>query len=173
MKQFLILGLLLSSTSVFASKLANIDTLSNSALDAAAKSVISLEFVSHSALKKVLVLKANANSPQGMREKTVAQSLHTLCPFFDEGVGLSLVAKNAASAKNTVIEFTESSYLENADKQLATLLAAIKNANKEETVEVYSGAVAGNNTYGNVLGFYDVKNDEVAVFANTNCGRDD
>jgi hypothetical protein len=42
----------------------------------------------------------------------------------------------------------------------------------KDGVEVYNGSASGNNTGGTVLGFYDTINNELAVFANTNCGSD-
>ena len=97
--------------------------------------------------------------------------MHTLCGYFDEGVSLILDSKDDQGTKNAVDTFTDSNNRD-SDKY-SNVLAAVKSANKQLGVEVYSGSAGGNNTFGTVLGFYDVFHNEIAVFASTNCGSDD
>lgn len=171
MKHLLITGLLLASSNVFASKLVNINGFTNGTLESARAQIVKVNAVSHEATKKVLVLKGKGKTAQEVRENAVAQALHTVCPFFDEGVSIGLDSKDDAGAQTAAQTLLEDSSA--GEEDFNTLFNALKTANKQIGVEVYSGQASGNNTVGNVLGIYDVKNNEIAVFANTNCGSDD
>lgn len=172
MKNLLVLGLLLISSNVFASKFADIKTLSNSKLESARIEITALEFTSFADLKKVTVIKAKGATPQLQREATMAQAMHQLCRFFDDGVAVGIETKNEAGSLAAMNTFASFSDLNPGDQEYETLLKAIKTANAEPGVEVYSGDASGNNTAGTVLGFYDTKTNEIAVFTNTNCGSD-
>lgn len=172
MKNLLVLGLLLISSNVFASKFADIKTLSNSKLEAVRKEITALEIVTHTDFKKVTVLKAKGATPQLQREATMAQAMHQLCRFFDDGVAVGIDPKNEAGSLAAMNTFASFSELNPEDTDYETLLKAIKTANAEPGVELYSGDASGNNTAGTVLGFYDTKTNEIAVFASTNCGSD-
>lgn len=170
MKQIIILGLLLTSSNVFASKFADIKEMSNPRLESARQEIESLEFSPFASLKKVTVLKAKGSTPQLQREATVAQAMHGLCRFFDDGVAVGIDTKDEAGSLAAMEVFADQMEHDSSDYQ--KLLKAIKTVNAESGVELYSGDASGNNTYGTVLGFYDTKTNEIAVFANTNCGSD-
>lgn len=173
MKNLLILGMLLTSSNVFASKFADLKSLSNSKLEAARAEMVALQIVTHSDFKKVVVLKAKGTTIQKQREATVAQAIHTLCPYFDDGVAIGVNTKDEQGTLAAVTDFTDSLQITPGDSDYDKLFTVVKTVNSESIIEVYSGSTSGNNTYGTVLGFYDTKNNELAVFANTNCGRDD
>ncbi|MBC7428723.1 MAG: hypothetical protein H7336_08945 [Bacteriovorax sp.] len=169
MKNFLLIGLLVTSSNVFASKLQTIDTLSNATLESVRAAISKIPNVTHETTKKVLVLKGAGKTPQEVRMNTVAQALHTVCPYFDDAVSVGLESRDAKGVNNAVEAFLEESSSESAP----ALTEALTIANKQVGVEIYSGSASGNNTDGTVLGIYDVKNNEIAAFASTNCGSDD
>lgn len=172
MKNLLAIGILISSSNVFASKMVNINSMTNPVLESVSTEIAKSDLVTHSGLKKVLVLKGNGKNEQEVRANAVAQAMHTLCGFFDEGVSVGLDEKSDKGAKDAVDTLTDNSQ-NSEDESYTKLVEAVKKANKQIGVEVYSGSAGGNNTFGNVLGFYDVKNNEIAAFASTNCGSDD
>lgn len=161
------------STNVFASKIVTIKTLTNPTLDSANKNLVGLTLVTHAGMKKVIELKGKGTTPQEIRENAVAQALHTVCGFFDEGVSIGLNTKDEKGTLNAITDLLDNSDLRKEDADYKTLALAVSNINKQVGVELYSGSAGGNNTSGTVLGFYDVKNNEIAVFASTNCGSDD
>lgn len=171
MKQFLFATCLVLSTNAFASKLAPIKSLTNAKLEAASSALIATDIITHSTLKKVLELKGKGSSAQEIRMNTVAQAAHTACPFFDDGVSLSLNSKDAKGSASAMADLLDSSSPSAEEEQVIAKNIAVFTA--EPGVEVYSGSASGNNTAGTVVGIYDTKNNEVAVFANTNCGSDD
>lgn len=167
------MGLVLVSTNAFASKLANVKTLTNPVVESVSNELNSMpDVVTHSSKKKVLVLKASGSTAQKVRENTVAQALHTLCPYFDDGVEATMDIKNIRGSKGSAQTFTDGTTVSEGSASFDAVLNAIHKVNTLADVEVYSGAASGNNTVGNVLAFFDVKNNEIAVFANTNCGSD-
>lgn len=172
MKGLLIAGLLVISSNVFAAKFANIKSLTNPELDKAASSLISTEHVNYSSLKKVISLTGGKNDREN-RKNAVAQALHTVCPYFDDGVGIGLNSKDAKGTKIATEDLTMDSVLTEQDAEYKVIAGAVEKINSFKSVELYSGAASGNNTAGSVLGFYDLDNNEVAVFAATNCGSDD
>ncbi|MBY0415164.1 MAG: hypothetical protein K2Q18_13415 [Bdellovibrionales bacterium] len=172
MKALLTLAVLLSSTAAMSSTFGPLKTFTNLNLEKAQTAIANEEVVTHYSAKKILVLKANGKTPLEIRTKTVAQAMHTLCPFFDDGVSVGVNTKDLAGSKTAVDEFAMDMNVTENSESYDVFFRAIKLANSEETVEVYSGAASGNNTAGSVLGFFDVKNNELAVFASTNCGSD-
>ena len=56
--------------------------------------------------------------------------------------------------------------------KLSAFEEALKPVLNDRTVEVYSGSAGGNNTGGEVMGLYDIRNDQVLFFGFTNCGSD-
>ncbi|MFA6237824.1 MAG: hypothetical protein WC635_10890 [Bacteriovorax sp.] len=173
MKNLFLASLLLMSGNVFASKLANIKTLTNPVLEESSKELAGMDMITHSGSKKVLELKGKGNSAQEIRSGAVAQAMHTLCPFFDDGVAVGINTKDENGTLNAVADLTDSTNTTEGDADYKALVRSIGAANKQNNVEVYSGSASGNNTVGTVLGFYDIKNNEIAVFASTNCGSDD
>lgn len=173
MKGLILAGLMVVSTNVFASKINSIQTLSNAKLNAAASELIALDLVSHSSLKKVTELKGKGKTAQEIRMNTVAQVAHTACPFFDDGVALSLNSKDEKGTLNAVADLIDSSDVNKGDAVYNSLVKNLSVINKESGVELYSGSASGNNTAGTVVGLYDTNTNEVAIFANTNCGSDD
>ena len=173
MKNFLIVGLLLASTNIFASDLVNITSMTNKTLDAAQAQIAKLEVVTHKGLKKVTKLKGKGTTPAEIKLNTVAQAMHTLCGFFDDGVSVALNSKDEKGSLAAVADFSDSTNISKGDADYTTLVNAVSTANKQVGVEIYSGSASGNNTAGTVLGIYDTKNQEMAIFANTNCGSDD
>ena len=172
MKSLILTSFLLLSTNVFASKLIVIKNLTNQKINSARVEFTGNELVTHAALFKVSELKGKGKSVQDIRQNTVAQALHAVCSFFDEGVSIRLNTKNEKGSMNAVTEFTESSNVNTDDANYIKIKEAISSVNKIENLELYSGEASGNNTSGTVLGFYDTLNNEIAVFANTNCGSD-
>ncbi len=171
MKALFIAGLMVISSNVFASKIVPLKNLTNKRLDMAASALVATDIVTHSTYKKVIELKGKGTSAQEIRMNTVAQAAHTACPFFDDGVALSLNKKDATGTASAVADLIDSS---NPSKEEELLIAKnIAVFIGEQDIEVYSGNASGNNTAGTVVGIYDTKNNEVAVFANTNCGSDD
>jgi hypothetical protein len=158
------------SSNIFASQLLNIKNFTNPEMTKAKASISKLSSINYSSAKKVLVLKATGSTLQEKRQKTVAQALHTLCPYFDDGIALGLTPRNQAGLDDIAIIF-ESFMDETSD--LESLKDIAKNAMESTELEVYNGETSGNNTVGAVMGIYDVKNQEILVFASTNCGSDD
>lgn len=173
MKGLILASLMVLSSNVFASKLVSIKSLSNPKLDAAASELIGTDLVSHSALKKVIELKGKGTTAQEIRLNTVAQALHTVCGFFDEGVSLGINSKDEKGTLNAVADLIDSSNIDQGDAAYNQIVRDVSVFTNEAGVEVYSGSASGNNTMGTVLGIYDTKTNEVAVFASTNCGSDD
>jgi hypothetical protein len=164
MKHILFLALLISSANVFASSLVNIKTLTNPALQKAYFLIDSVEVISHSSVKKIV-------AQTGSRADTVTLAMHSLCDSFNDGVSLKLNSKDTAGATKAVNEFTADLHMAGSNDYY-TILEALKNANLDSTSEIYSGTASGKNTTGTVLGIYDTKNNELVVFASTNCGSD-
>lgn len=162
----------LASSSVYASKLTTIKNFTNPDMNTVSSELISMDLITHSGAKKVLELKGKGTSAQEIRQNTVAQALHTLCPFFDDGVSLALNSKDHKGSLQAVNDLIDSTQVSDGDPEYKTLLKSISEVNEKASIEVYSGGASGNNTYGTVLGFYDLKNHEIAVFSNTNCGSD-
>lgn len=172
MKNLIIASLLVMSSNAFASKLVTLKSLSNPGLEATSKTISSLSFSSHSSAKKVLELKGKGTTAQEIRQSAMSQAFHMLCPFFDDGVRIGLNTKNEKGTNNAVADYLELNDTAEIEAEILTLTNAVGEANKLKGVEIYSGATSGNNTVGTVLGFYDVEKNELAVFANTNCGSD-
>jgi hypothetical protein len=171
MKIILITLTFLITSSSFAATFGSIKSMTNKTLEAAREELIGTDFVTHSTLKKVLTLKGSGRTEQQKREKAVAQALHLVCPFFDDGVSVSLNSHDAKGSKMAADELTDNSMSSN-DADYKQILRVVTSANLQMGVEVYSGSTSGNNTVGTVLGFYDLINNELAVFASTNCGSD-
>lgn len=165
--------MLAMSTNVFSSTFVDLKTLSNPEVESASNVISAVELMTHSTKVKVTQLKGTGSSAQKIRRNAVAQAIHTLCPFFDDGVEISLNPKNEKGILKAVWDLTDTFQISESDTQYTQLFQAIKLVNQESSVEIYSGTTSGNNTYGSVLGFYDLKNDEIAAFAATNCGSDD
>jgi len=172
MKRSLLLGLLLLSSNVFASTFGDIQSLSNKKLESLRAEMANLEIVTHSDFKKVVVLKAKGKTLQQQREATIAQAAHTLCRFFDDGVAIGLNTKDETGTMAAVLDFTEPMQMTDDEPNYINFVSVVKKINAESGIEVYSGSASGNNTYGQIVGFYDTKTSELAVFANTNCGSD-
>jgi hypothetical protein len=158
------------STNIFASQLLNIKTFANPEMAQAKSAISKLSYINYSAAKKVLVLKAAGSTVQEKRQRTVAQALHTLCPYFDDGIALGLTPNNQAGLDDIAVTF-ESAVNDNSE--LEALKDIAKKAMDSTDLEVYNGEASGNNTVGSVMGIYDIKNQEILVFASTNCGSDD
>ena len=173
MKNLLIASLIFSSTTLMASTFAPLTAMTNSTIQDSASKIAKLEITNYSALKKVISLKAKGSTPLEIRTNTIAQAVHTLCPYFDDGVSIRLNAKNKAGIDLAVNDYTENGSLSNNDAELKTLADSIYSAGQQVGVEIYSGSASGNNTSGTVLGIFDTKNNEIAVFSNSNCGSDD
>ena len=80
MKHLLMTGLLLATTSAFASSMKNIDSMTNKTLESARAEIAHTDLVTHSGIKKVLILKGNGKTAQEVRENAVAQAMHTAIP---------------------------------------------------------------------------------------------
>lgn len=173
MKNLFLASMLALSTNAFSSTLVNLKTLSNSQVERAATAISAVELMTHSTKVKVTQLKGTGSSAQMIRRNAVAQVIHILCPFFDDGVEISLNPKNEKGIIKAVWDLTDAYHLSESDAQYSQLFQAIEQVNQESSIEIYSGSTSGNNTYGSVLGFYDLKNNEIAAFAATNCGSDD
>ena len=173
MKNLFLASMFALSTNVFSSTFANLKTLSNSQVESASNAINVVELITHSTKVKVTQLKGTGSSAQKIRRNAVAQAMHTLCPFFDDGVEISLNPKNEKGVHKAVWDLTDAFHLAEGDAQYTQLFQAIELVNQERSIEIYSGSTSGNNTYGSVLGFYDLKNNEIAAFAATNCGSDD
>ena len=172
MKHLLLAALIIISTNAFASKIVSIKSLTNGNLETSRLQIISADIVTHSGTMKVLELRGNGKTAQEIRQNTIAQVLHSVCQFFDEGVSLRLNSKNSRGVLRAITDFTESSNTNESDPNYNKIAKAITTVISEADVELYSGSASGNNTAGSVLGLYDIKNNEIAVFANTNCGSD-
>lgn len=174
MKSLVFLGLMAVSFNVFASKFEDIKHLSNPKLEAARVQILNLDVITHSNTQKVVELNGKGSTAQKIRERTVAQAMHALCRYFDDGVSIGVNTKDEAGSLAAVTDFTYSlQEMNEQNPEFISLLTATKAMNKESGIEIYSGSASGNNTAGTVLGIYDTKNNELAVFSNTNCGRDD
>lgn len=173
MKNLFLASLLLMSSNVFASKLVTIKSLTNPTLNSAANELNKMEFLSHNGMKKVVELSGKGKTAQEIRQNTVAQVLHTVCPFFDDGVSIGVNSKDEKGTLSAVADLIDSSSVSKGDAEYNQLVKNVSAVNTQANVELYSGSASGNNTMGTVLGFYDLKNNEIAVFSNTNCGSDD
>lgn len=173
MKSLVMVSLLVLSTNAFASKITTIKSLTNTRIDTAVNALAGLDIVTHSAKKKVLELKGKGATAQEIRRNTVAQAAHTLCPFFDDGVAIELNTKDEKGTLRAVADLIDTADINKGDAAFEMLVKNMTALNTEAGVELYSGNTSGNNTAGTVVGIYDTKTHEVAVFANTNCGSDD
>jgi hypothetical protein len=169
MRKLILLAIIVSSGNVFASKLVNIQNFTNPALKEVKQSIAGLDSINYSAGKKVLDLKAVGKTAQEKRHKTVAQAIHTLCPYFDDGVALGLTSKDEVGLNDVVATFE--TYM--VSEEVKSLKEIVKTASNSSDLEIYNGEASGNNTVGAVIGIYDVKNQEILVFSSTNCGSDD
>ena len=172
MKNLFLVSFVLISTNLFASSMLTLKTLSNQSLNSASSELVATELVTHSTLKKVTELKGKAKTAQELRMNAVAQALHTVCPFFDDGVRININTKDDKGTLNAVKDLADSSNVNEGDAEFKAITRIVSIINKQADVELYSGSASGNNTAGTVLGFYDLKNNEIGVFANTNCGSD-
>jgi hypothetical protein len=171
MKTIIALATIVFATQVFASQLVGIKQLSNQSLSQQVDVIKKSKSFNLSTLKKVAVLKASGATLQTQREKTIEQAAHMLCQFFDDGVGVSLTSNNSAGIAQATKNMEEGSG--GFDDESNTVVKALGQIVQIPGIEIYSGTAGGNNTFGVVLGIYDVKNSEIAVFSNTNCGSDD
>lgn len=158
------------SASVSASQFLNISKFTRLEMNQVQSSITMLPYINLMSAKKVLVLKAVGSSLQEKRQKTLAQAMHTLCPYFNDGIALGLTPKNQAGLDDIAITF--GSYIPESSDLESLKNLALKSMNNSE-LEVYNGETSGNNTVGAVMGIYDVKNQEIMVFASSNCGSDD
>lgn len=172
MKNLFLASMLAMSTSVFSSTLVDLKTLSNSKAESASNAISAVELITHSTKVKVTQLKGTGTSAQMIRRNAVAQVIHTLCPFFNDGVEIFLNPKSEKGIHKAVWDLTDAFHISEGDEQYTQLFQALELVNKENNIEIYSGSTSGNNTYGSVLGFYDLKKNEIAAFAATNCGSD-
>jgi hypothetical protein len=172
MKNLFLAGLFIMSTNVFASNLVTINNLTNPILDNASSNLAALDIITHSGKQKVVALKGKGKTVQELRQNAVSQALHILCPFFDDGVRIRLDGKNAKGTLNAVTDLLDSSSTTEGDVDYKLILKEISIINKVADVELYSGSASGNNTAGTVLAFYDITNNEIGLFSNTNCGSD-
>ena len=172
MKHLFLTALIIISSNAFASKIEPIKSLTKGTLENSRLLIASTDIVTHSGIVKVLELRGNGKTAQEIRQNTIAQVLHSVCQFFDEGVSLRLNPKTSRGVLRALTDFTESSNATEGDANYNKIAKAISTIISEADVELFSGYASGNNTAGNVLGLYDLKNNEIAVFANTNCGSD-
>ena len=172
MKNLFLAAVIIISSNAFASKIVSVKSLTNGNLENSRLEIASTDIVTHSGTVKVLELRGNGKTAQEIRQNTIAQVLHSVCQFFDEGVSLRVNPKNSRGALRAITDFTESSNTMEGDANYNKIAKAISTVISQADVELYSGNASGNNTAGNVLGLYDIKNNEIAVFANTNCGSD-
>jgi hypothetical protein len=172
MKNLFLAGLFIMSTNVFASNLVAINNLTNPILDNASSKLVALDIITHSGKQKVTMLKGKGKTVQELRQNAVSQALHILCPFFDDGVRIRLNTKTTKGTLNAVADLLDSSSSTEGDAEYKAIYKEISTINNTANVEVYSGIASGNNTAGTVLGFYDVTNNEIGLFSNTNCGSD-
>lgn len=170
MRSLVLMLFIAFSSNVFASQLLNIENFTNPEMAKAKTSISKLSSINYSSAKKVLVLKAVGSTLQEKRQKTIAQALHTLCPYFDDGIALGLTPNNQAGLEDIATIF-ESFIDKTAD--IESLKEIARKAMESTELEVYNGETSGNNTVGAVMGIYDMKNQEILVFASTNCGSDD
>lgn len=164
-------SLILISTNSFSAQMTNIKNLTNTKLQAASSELAGMDIVTHYATKKVQALSNSARPLQMQREKAVAQAIHTLCPHFDDGVNIGLTTKDEKGTLAAVSDFGTD--LTKGDAAYNQLVRNLSKINNQKNVELYSGNVSGNNTMGSVVGFFDIDNNEIGVFASTNCGRED
>lgn len=173
MKNLLVASLLFISASVFASRLITLKEHSNPVLNQATKELRAMKLITHSATRKVIELKGKGSTIQELRLKAVAQALHSACSFFDEGIKIAVRAKSDKGTLRAMYDLIDSSNISEGDEDFNAVFKSISAINKESNVEIYSGSASGNNTAGTVFGFYDYTNEELSVFASTNCGSDD
>jgi len=108
------------------------------------------------------------------RMKRVKEVMHRyMCGFFDESIDLGRsTGANAVKATLGDVDLdSNASDASNADT--AKLASTLGEVFKNKKLDVMSGSASGNNTMGEVMGIYDMKNNEVLYFGFTNCGSDD
>ena len=101
------------------------------------------------------------------------ENAEMIADFINETISISLRMKNEKGTLRAVNDLIDSSNISEGDEDYKAVYKTVNAINKEEAVELYSGSASGNNTAATLLGFYDLKNAELSVFASTNCGSDD
>jgi hypothetical protein len=111
---------------------------------------------------------------QASREKRVKEVMHRfMCGFFDESIDLGhdTGAQGAKNAINDLDLGTNDS--DGGDSPGAKgVVAAMDAVTKDKDLDVMSGSASGNNTAGEIMGVYDMKNHEIFFFGFSNCGSD-
>jgi vacuolar-type H+-ATPase catalytic subunit A/Vma1 len=163
MKVFLAIALSLS-TQLFAAQLTNIQEMTNKSLETERKEILKNYIVTHSAIKKITLVNENEVNDELKRE-ALFYTLNYACPFFQEAsFQKSDVQKSVDTLVDRMIDRTHTQY--------TALTNSLTNVSKMENVEIYSGNGSGRLNYGTIVGLFDSVNNEVAVFANTNCGSE-
>lgn len=163
MKTFLTIALCLS-TNLFAAQLTNIQEMTNKTLETERKQILKNYIVTHTALKKITLDNEEAVTDELKRE-ALFYTLNYACPFFSEATFQTSDVQNAVDTLvDSLIDRTHTQYL--------ALTESLTNVSKIDTVEIYSGKGSGRLNYGTIVGLFDSVNNEVAIFANTNCGSE-
>jgi hypothetical protein len=111
----------------------------------------------------------NEGSDAGARETRIKEVMHRfMCSFFDDSIDIAH-RSGAASAKKAIDDLDMGN---NVEGDAGPISAAITAAVSDPDLDVMSGTASGNNTFGNVLGVYDKKNNEITFFGFSNCGSD-
>jgi hypothetical protein len=112
----------------------------------------------------------NEGSDAGARETRVKEVMHRfMCSFFDDSIDIDH-RTGAAGAKKAVDDLDLS---ENDNGDTSAIQSALTKIASDGDLDLMSGSASGNNTFGNVLGVYDKKNNEILFFGFSNCGSDD
>lgn len=108
------------------------------------------------------------------RYNRVKEVMHRyMCRLFDEEISMGRNAGGAAKRVETVL--SDINLYDYADEQEAdadAFSAALTAVYADPNLDVLSGQASGNNTFGEIMGVYDIKNNEILFFGFTNCGSD-
>ena len=111
----------------------------------------------------------NEGTNADSRAKRIKEAMHRYqCAFFDESIALS----RPNDAKDPVADILSSLDQAVPEENKAVFTIKIKPVLADKTLDVWAGSASGNNTMGYTMGVYDMKNNEVLFFGDTNCGSD-
>jgi hypothetical protein len=108
------------------------------------------------------------------REKRVKEVMHRfMCTFFDDSIDLKRPSGSPASrTQRTLADLDMNDNANGQDDAVRKFTDGLTDAYGDEKLDILSGGASGNNTIGNVMGAYDVANNQILYFGFSNCGSD-
>jgi hypothetical protein len=113
---------------------------------------------------------ARGRSASALRLATLKQAIHAhFGADFSDALDLTREPHTLEGVKDA-IRLLDVDHNDGGDQ--GRLQAALEHAISDRSIEIYAGKGAGNNTMGDLIGFYDIANDEVLYCGYSNFGSD-